>query len=194
MYIYICIHIYIYIYVYIYINTYIFSLTTYIYISISIYIYIYRYLYYIYCFHIFFSQMWTTLYALIGFASARTFGMHPFAQGRVFYVFAAHAVLNLSWAPIFFGALFFSMSLFIRIYPCIFYLSIYLSRYIPGYIYRWYLFIYLDTFITFSRRTRFLTCPGPPSSSVRLQSISIYIHIYISIATSMSIPIFYLSI
>jgi len=110
------------------------------------------------------------------------------------YVFAAHAVLNLSWALIFFGALFFSLSLFICMYLCTFYLSIYPSGYIPGYIYRWYLSIYLDTCFTFFRRTRSWTCPGLPSSSVLLHSISIYIHIYLSIAISMSIPIFYLSI
>ena len=58
----------------------------------------------------------------------------------VFYVFSAHAVLNLSWAPIFFGALTFyiyiyphiSLHRYIHVYTYI--LSIYLSRYIHTYI------------------------------------------------------------
>jgi tryptophan-rich sensory protein len=47
--------------------------------------------------------VWTTLYAVIGFACARTFGAMPLAQPRAFYTFAAHAVLNIAWAPVFFG-------------------------------------------------------------------------------------------
>eukprot|EP00967_Tisochrysis_lutea_P113975 scaffold181315_cov33-Tisochrysis_lutea.AAC.2 len=49
-------------------------------------------------------QVWTTLYALIGLACARTFGTRPLAQQRAFYIFGVHALLNLAWSPIFFGA------------------------------------------------------------------------------------------
>ena len=48
--------------------------------------------------------MWTTLYALIGLACAETFGLSPLAQPRALLVFGVHAVLNLAWAPVFFGA------------------------------------------------------------------------------------------
>ena len=52
-----------------------------------------------------FAPVWSTLYAMIGVASARAFGMSPLAATtrRAFDVYAIHAVLNLAWAPIFFG-------------------------------------------------------------------------------------------
>jgi tryptophan-rich sensory protein len=49
------------------------------------------------------AQVWTALYAIIGLACARTFGALPLAQPRAFYIFAIQAILNLAWAPIFFG-------------------------------------------------------------------------------------------
>ena len=52
-----------------------------------------------------FAPVWTTLYALIGIACSRVFGMSPLAPAtrRALVVFTAQGVLNLSWAPIFFG-------------------------------------------------------------------------------------------
>ena len=50
-----------------------------------------------------FAPVWTTLYALIGFAAARAFGHHPLRHGRALTVFSIHATANLAWAPVFFG-------------------------------------------------------------------------------------------
>jgi len=51
-----------------------------------------------------FAPMWTTLYTILGIASARAFGLNPLSQPRALAVFALQAVLNLAWAPLFFGA------------------------------------------------------------------------------------------
>ena len=52
-----------------------------------------------------FAPVWTTLYALIGLSCARALG-NPFATPArgALIAYATQAVLNLSWAPIFFGA------------------------------------------------------------------------------------------
>ena len=51
-----------------------------------------------------FAPVWTTLYAMIGLASAIVFAGAPMSRApKAFAVFAVQAVLNLLWAPIFFG-------------------------------------------------------------------------------------------
>ena len=53
-----------------------------------------------------FAPVWSTLYALIGFSCARTLGnvFHGSAPQPALAVYLVQAVLNLSWAPTFFGA------------------------------------------------------------------------------------------
>ena len=52
-----------------------------------------------------FAPVWSTLYALIGFSCARTLGPRlAIAPQPALAVYIVQAVLNLSWAPIFFGA------------------------------------------------------------------------------------------
>ena len=50
-----------------------------------------------------FAPVWTTLYLLLGAAAAATFGAAPLAQPRALTAFAGQAVLNVLWAPVFFG-------------------------------------------------------------------------------------------
>ena len=51
-----------------------------------------------------FAPVWTTLYAQIGLASAIVFAGSPVSRApTAFAVYAVQAVLNLLWAPIFFG-------------------------------------------------------------------------------------------
>ena len=53
-----------------------------------------------------FAPVWSTLYALIGFSCARTLGNVWLGRAPqpALAVYLVQAVLNLSWAPIFFGA------------------------------------------------------------------------------------------
>jgi len=51
-----------------------------------------------------FAPVWSTLYAMIGLACARTLGNPTRAPRDALLIYAVQAVLNLSWAPIFFGA------------------------------------------------------------------------------------------
>jgi benzodiazapine receptor len=60
-----------------------------------------------------FGPVWSMLYALIGLAFALVWHHAPAGPGkrRAFAFFAAQAVLNLAWTPIFFGAHRFGLSL-----------------------------------------------------------------------------------
>lgn len=50
-----------------------------------------------------FAPVWSTLYALIGLSCALTLGSTPRALPKAFLAYFVNAVLNLSWAPVFFG-------------------------------------------------------------------------------------------
>ena len=51
-----------------------------------------------------FAPVWTSLYALIGLACARALGAPGSAPRAALNAWAVQFVLNLSWAPLFFGA------------------------------------------------------------------------------------------
>ena len=51
-----------------------------------------------------FAPVWSTLYTLIGISCARTLGASPGSAPRALHAFSVQAVLNLAWAPLFFGA------------------------------------------------------------------------------------------
>jgi hypothetical protein len=50
-----------------------------------------------------FAPVWTTLYALIGLACSRALGNPMTATRALLTSYGIQAVLNLSWAPVFFG-------------------------------------------------------------------------------------------
>lgn len=51
-----------------------------------------------------FAPVWSTLYALIGLSCSRALGNPAAAPRNLVMIWAVQAVLNLSWAPVFFGA------------------------------------------------------------------------------------------